>query len=159
MRPFPAAFLGMSEILPKVELNLMMSNRLIIKPGAEKAGSPVIPVQGGSLPSLEEKEKSPDADGLTPARWVPGAGSPLCSPPKARAWQSPGAGPCFRAATGTETGEENKAPQGENDHGGSQGPSGGDVPSCALNTALEKRFCSAQGLWKRFKFQSHVRLC
>lgn len=32
-----------------------MSNRLISKMGAEKAGSPVIPVQGGSLPSLEEK--------------------------------------------------------------------------------------------------------
>lgn len=61
--------------------------------------------------------------------------------------QSLGAGPCFGAATGTEIGEENKAPQGENICGGSQGSSRGDVPSYALNTGLEKGFSSAQGLW------------
>lgn len=55
MRPFPVAFPGMSEILHKVDLNLILSKRLIMKMGAEKTGSPVIPVRGGSPPSLEEK--------------------------------------------------------------------------------------------------------
>lgn len=61
MHSCPAAILGTTEIFPKVELNLM-SNRLISKMGAEKAGSPVIPVQGGSHPSLEEKGN--------PLRWM-----------------------------------------------------------------------------------------
>lgn len=43
MRPFPAAFLGLSEVLPKVDLNLMLSNRLIARMGAGEAGSPVVP--------------------------------------------------------------------------------------------------------------------
>lgn len=90
MRPFPAAFLGMSEILPKVELNLMMSNRLIIKLGAEKAGSPVIPIQGGSLPSLEEKEKCPDADGLTPSQVDAGSRIPPLLPTEGTCVAEPG---------------------------------------------------------------------
>lgn len=57
----PAAILGMPEIFPKVEL-ILMSNRFISKIGAEKAAGPVIPVQGGSLPSLEEKRN--------PLKWV-----------------------------------------------------------------------------------------
>ena len=104
----------------------MLSKRLIIKMGAGKAGSPVIPIQGGLFPSLEEKEQSPDAGGLTPARRMPGAGSPRAPrQAKARVRQSRGAGPCFGAAGGSGVREENKAPQGENVHDGSEGPSGG----------------------------------
>lgn len=36
MHPFPVAFPGMLEFLPKVALNLILSRRLIIKMGAEK---------------------------------------------------------------------------------------------------------------------------
>lgn len=54
MHSCPAAILGMPEMFLKVEL-ILMRNRFISKMGAEKAASPVIPVQGGSLPSLEEK--------------------------------------------------------------------------------------------------------
>lgn len=94
MCPFPVAFPGMLEILPKVDLNLILSKRLIIKMGAEKTGSPGIPVQGGSLPSLKEKENP-----LTRMGWPQPGG---CRDPdprsalrqaKAHARQSPGAGP------------------------------------------------------------------
>lgn len=63
MHSCPAAILGMLEIFPKVELNLM-SNRFISKMGAEKAGSPMSPAQGGSAPCLEEKgNQSPEVMG------------------------------------------------------------------------------------------------
>lgn len=143
MHPFPVAFPGMSEFLPKVDLNLILSKRLIIKMGVEKAGSSMIPDSRRFASRPRGERKSLDVDGLTPARWMPGAGSPLRSPPKAHAQQNLGAGPCFGAAAGPGTGEENKAPREKMSVGAPRICLGG--VSCALNTGLENGFSRLQG--------------
>lgn len=95
-------------------------------------------------------------DGLTPVREMPGAVSQLCSLLKAHVQQGLGTGLCFRLPLAPRLERKTKHSWEKISIGDPR-----DVLSCALQYWLRERVSqySRTGMpWKRFKFQSLVRL-